>query len=72
MMSMQDTIKLLRAEFGYTQAQMAAALHLNVLTISRWENGQTTPRASAIAAIRKMADEKGVSRFCQIALDSAV
>jgi transcriptional regulator with XRE-family HTH domain len=33
------TIKRRRLALGYSQSQLAALLHVNVMTVSRWERG---------------------------------
>ena len=51
-------IKFLRSEMGWTQAQLAEIVHCQRLTISRWENGESTINGAADSFIRMLAIDK--------------
>ena len=36
-------MRLLRSELGFTQSELADALHVSFTTINRWENGKSVP-----------------------------
>jgi len=46
-----EWIKALRAELRVTQSQLADRLGVTVVTVSRWENGQSRPNRLAIKAL---------------------
>ena len=50
-----EWIKSLRAELALTQSQLAERLGVTVVTISRWENGQSRPNKLAIKALTGLA-----------------
>jgi SNF2 family DNA or RNA helicase/DNA-binding XRE family transcriptional regulator len=50
-----EWIKALRAELGLTQSQLADRLGVTVVTVSRWENGQSRPNRLAIKALSTLA-----------------
>jgi transcriptional regulator with XRE-family HTH domain len=50
-------LRYLRTEMGMTQAQLAAVLHREPLTVSRWERGECAVEPNAEAVIRLMAAE---------------
>jgi SNF2 family DNA or RNA helicase/DNA-binding XRE family transcriptional regulator len=56
-----EWIKGLRAELGLTQSQLAERLAVTVVTISRWENGQSRPRRMAIRALANLAARTSAS-----------
>jgi DNA-binding transcriptional regulator YiaG len=47
-------IKSFRAALGLTQAELAAALNVDKLTVSRWERGAVRPRLAAVRAMRQL------------------
>jgi len=49
-------IVALRKEHGFTQAALAGLLGVSFATVNRWENGQTTPSALALAKIHALAE----------------
>ena len=51
-------IKFLRSEMGWTQTQLAEIVHCQRLTISRWENGESTINGAADSFIRMLAIDK--------------
>lgn len=71
-MEFRDAVKYLRSELGYTQIDLATALHVTPLTVGRWENGKNLPTRSLSAVIMKFANEKGVSADCVNVLKSAI
>ena len=48
---LNERIRRLRKERGYSQEQMARKLHVTQGAVSQWENGVTTPSADQIAAL---------------------
>ncbi|NLZ68636.1 MAG: helix-turn-helix domain-containing protein [Spirochaetales bacterium] len=36
-------MRMLRSELGFTQSELADALHVSFTTINRWENGKSVP-----------------------------
>lgn len=51
-------MRFLRTEMGVTQAELAAMIHREPLTISRWERGETDIDANAETIVRLLANEK--------------
>ena len=49
----------LRKRLGLSQAKLARSLGIPQNTLSRWENGITTPDANSLAAIHSIAIERG-------------
>lgn len=49
-----DTIRALRRRLGLTQAQLAEATQVDQGTVSRWERGIETPRASRQAELQRL------------------
>lgn len=47
-------IAALRHRFGWTQAELAARLGTDAVTVSRWERGVSRPRSSAQARLRDL------------------
>ena len=43
-----NRIKTLRSQLGLTQAALAALIGVSLTTVSRWEQGHTSPRSGAI------------------------
>ncbi|WP_188092362.1 helix-turn-helix domain-containing protein [Azospirillum sp. B21] len=50
--------RFLRTELGMTQQEMASLLHVEALTISRWERGENPIDQNAMTIIRMLAVEK--------------
>lgn len=48
---LNERIRALRKEHGYSQEQMARKLHLTQGAISQWENGLTVPAADQLMAL---------------------
>ena len=55
-----ESIAELRKKLGLSQAAFAKSLGVPPNTVSRWENGATTPDAASLAAIHSVAMEKGI------------
>lgn len=55
-----ESLVQLRKELGLTQTRMAEALGVPANTLSRWENGATTPDAESLAAIYSVAMEQNI------------
>jgi len=53
-----ERLSQLRRALELTQAEMAELLDVPINTLSRWENGRTTPDAHALAAIYSIAVER--------------
>jgi len=58
-----EWIKGLRSLYGLTQSELAARLGVTLVTISRWENGQSRPNNIAIKSLSALA----FSQFSSIA-----
>lgn len=71
-MEFRDAVKYLRNELGFTQIDLANALHVTTVTIGRWENGRNLPNRVVTAAIMSFAQEKGVSHECLSILKSSI
>ena len=56
-----ESIVQVRTKLGLSQGNMAAELGIPANTLSRWENGTTTPDADSLAAIYSLAVSKGVT-----------
>lgn len=54
-------LRAVRSELNLTQEQLAERLGVSFATVNRWESGGTKPQRAALAAIRALADEAGVS-----------
>ncbi|WP_291990779.1 N-6 DNA methylase [Luteitalea sp.] len=54
-------LRAIRSELGLTQEQLAKRLGVSFATVNRWEGGGTNPQRAALAAIRALAEEAGVS-----------
>ena len=48
---LNERIRALRKEHGYSQEQMARKLHLTQGAISQWENGLTVPAADQLMTL---------------------
>lgn len=57
-MALQDDIKKLRVDKGYTQSEMADILHVSRSTLSKWETGNAIPSANDL---QKMKNEFHIS-----------
>lgn len=63
-MTFSDIMKQIRIKQNYTQEQFARELNVSFSTISRWENGHTTP--SGLAKMRLL-------EYCQkICVDNKI
>ncbi len=52
-------IRTLREALGLTQAQLAARIGVDKMTVARWEWGKLRPRAKAAAALGKLRRNAG-------------
>jgi transcriptional regulator with XRE-family HTH domain len=48
-------IRRLRTRHGWTQAELAARLGTDAVTVSRWERGVSSPRRSAVVRLKELA-----------------
>ena len=53
-------LKAIRDKMGLSQAKVAEMLDVPVNTLSRWENGVTSPDAKSLAAIYSIAKQQGI------------
>jgi hypothetical protein len=56
-------ITVLRQAVGLTQAELAARIGVDKMTVSRWERGRLRPGADAVTALRRLREravERGV------------
>lgn len=63
-MDWQEGIKMLRAEMGLTQKELAERLDVSFTAVNRWENGRARPHRKALEILIRMAKENGVSGTC--------
>lgn len=59
-MSLPDTLKLTRQRVFLTQEDFAAAIHVSVATINRWENGHSKPNISAMKSIKAFCENNNL------------
>jgi transcriptional regulator with XRE-family HTH domain len=64
-MDTADAIAKLRMKLGYKQKQLASALGLTVVTISRYENGRQ-PTEDALRKLGKLAEEAGAPHLADL------
>ena len=53
---LNENIKALRVEKGYTQKELADMLHVTAQAVSRWENGDVEPSVNTIMDMAKIFD----------------
>lgn len=53
-MSLQDKLKLLRKQNGYSQEELADKMGIARQTISKWENGQAVPELSGLILLSEL------------------
>ncbi|NCD03447.1 MAG: PAS domain S-box protein [Clostridia bacterium] len=63
-MDWQEGIKMLRAEMGLTQKELAGRIDVSFTAVNRWENGRARPHRKALEILIHMAKENGVSGTC--------
>ena len=56
-----ESLVSLRDRLGLTQTKMAKLLDIPANTLSRWENGVTTPDAASLASIHSLAVDRGIT-----------
>jgi type I restriction enzyme M protein len=54
-------LRSIRSSLGLTQEQLADRLGVSFATVNRWEGGAIKPQRAAAEAIRKLAEEAGIS-----------
>lgn len=70
-------LRFLRTELGLTQQEMGNILHVEALTISRWERGENPIHQNAMTVIRALAaerlklDEIGIERISRQSVSDA-
>ena len=55
-MELKDKLQLLRKQNGYSQEQLADKLGIARQTLSKWENGQSTPDATKMIKLAELLD----------------
>ncbi len=70
-MSLRKGLKWLRAELGFTQTDLARAVHVSFTTINRWENGKTVPSAAIANGVMAQISKLAVSPSCVAYLKDA-
>ncbi len=55
-MALQERVKQLRGERGWSQGELAAKVGADAAQISRYENGRITPSADAIVRLAEVFD----------------
>ena len=53
---LQDNIKIIRKNKGYSQEELASKLHVTRQTISKWETGQSVPDANLLKQLSVIFD----------------
>lgn len=53
---LQDNIKIIRKNKGYSQEELASKLHVTRQTISKWETGLSVPDADVLCKIADVLD----------------
>ena len=71
-MEFRDAIKYLRGELGLTQLELASALHVNPVTVGRWESGKTLPPRSITASLMEFARARRASKPCLRLLEQSI
>ncbi len=61
-MRIEEAIKQIRKELGYTQNDLAIKMHITSTTVSRWESGRSKPGRLAMSVLADICREKGVSQ----------
>ena len=61
-MRIEEAIKQIRKELGYTQNDLAIKMHITSTTVSRWESGRSKPGRLAMSVLADICKEKGVSQ----------
>lgn len=56
--AIDDEIKRVRRELGWTQAELADALGVAANTVARWERGELAPRAPDLVRLALRAAEE--------------
>lgn len=59
-MTYPEKVKIAREKLLLTQDEIAAALGVNSITVSRWETGKTEPNMKAKKAIREFCARNGL------------
>jgi len=62
-------IRSMRRRYGWTQADLAARLGTDAVTVSRWERGATRPRPSAQTRLRELAAPANLAALARIVGD---
>lgn len=53
-MALKLSLKALRVNAGFTQAQIAKSLNISPATLIQWEQGKTKPRADVLIELCKI------------------
>ncbi len=61
-MRIEEAIKQIRKELGYTQNDLAIKMHITSTTVSRWESGRSKPGRLAMSVLADICKGKGVSK----------
>ena len=61
---LQEGLRRLREELGYTQTDLANALHVGYATVNRWENGKVVPNLYTATAVMEIIRKMDVSKSC--------
>lgn len=64
-------VRRLREELGFTQSQLAEQLGVTIVTVSRWENGQSAPNRLARNALAALVSSRGGRGRRQLAVREA-
>lgn len=68
---LQEGLRRLREELGYTQTDLANALHVGYATVNRWENGKVVPNLYTATAVMEIIRKMDVSKSCIDYLEKA-
>lgn len=63
-MSIQEALKILRLELGWTQTDLAEKINKTYITVNRWENGKSFPSRANARDILEAAKDGNASDDC--------
>ena len=61
-MMVSDLLKTLRKELNISQDELARTIFVTTTTVSRWENGKSTPNRIAREMLADYCDKQGIKK----------
>ena len=61
-MELNEVVKKIRLELGFSQEGLARELHVGFTTVNRWENSRTKPNRIARHALVELCKDKNVDQ----------